>query len=87
MLKNTWTEAWENPDNPQPLGMPLQGLVTMDMVMRTSMYAEKSQAVAFNPVGQIVGRMNQILPARNVIDNMIDDYIEAVERMHTGLSS
>lgn len=87
MLKNAWTEAWEHPDNPKPLGMPLQGLVTMDMVMRTSMYAAKSQAVAFNPVGQIVGTMNQILPARNVVDNMIDEYIEAVERMHSGLSS
>ena len=87
MLKNAWTEAWDHPDSPKPLGMPLQGLVTMDMVMRTSRYAAKSQAVAFNPVGQIVGRMNQILPARVVIDNMIDEYIEAVERMHAGLSS
>jgi len=24
MLKNDWTEAWENADNPKPLGMPLQ---------------------------------------------------------------
>ena len=23
MLRNDWTEAWENPDNPKPLGMPL----------------------------------------------------------------
>jgi NAD(P)H-dependent flavin oxidoreductase YrpB (nitropropane dioxygenase family) len=86
MLKNAWTEAWENPDNPQPLPMPMQGLVTMDMVMRTSMYAEKSQAVAFNPVGQIVGSMNQILPAKNLIDELIDEYVEAVERMHEGLA-
>lgn len=87
MLKNAWTEAWENPENPKPLGMPLQGLVTMDMVMRTSIYAEKSQDVAFNPVGQVVGSMNQILPAKNLIDELIDDYIEAVERMHQGLNS
>ena len=87
MLKNAWTEAWENPENPQPLGMPLQGLVTMDMVMRTSIYAAKSQDVAFNPVGQIVGSMNQILPAKNLIDELINDYIEAVERMYEGLNS
>ncbi len=85
MLRNKWTDAWENPENPQPLPMPLQGLVTMDMVMRTNRYAEKSQDVAFNPVGQIVGRMNQVLPAKNVIDNLIDEYVEAVERMHAGL--
>ncbi len=86
MLRNDWTEAWENPDNPQPLPMPLQGLVSMDMIMRTSRYAEKAQAVAFNPIGQIVGRMNQILPTKNVIDDLIDEYVEAVERMHGGLS-
>ena len=27
MLRNDWTEAWENPDNPKPLGMPLQYMV------------------------------------------------------------
>jgi NAD(P)H-dependent flavin oxidoreductase YrpB (nitropropane dioxygenase family) len=86
MLKNDWTEAWEDPNNPDPLPMPMQGLVSMEMVMRTSMYAEKSQAVAFNPVGQIVGSMKQILPAKNVIDNLIDEYVEVVERMHAGIS-
>ncbi|WP_372759953.1 nitronate monooxygenase, partial [Litorivivens sp.] len=30
MLKNDWTEAWEAPENPKPLGMPLQGLVSSD---------------------------------------------------------
>jgi NAD(P)H-dependent flavin oxidoreductase YrpB (nitropropane dioxygenase family) len=87
MLRNEWTDAWENPHNPQPLGMPLQGLVTMDMVQRTHMYADQSQAVAFNPVGQIVGSMNQVLPARVVIDNLVDEYVDAVERMHEGLPS
>jgi len=87
MLRNDWTDAWDNPDNPQPLPMPLQGLVTLDMIMRTGRYADKSQAVAFNPVGQIVGSMNQILPAKNVIDDMIDEYVEAVDRMHEGLAS
>ncbi len=87
MLRNEWTDAWENPENPQPLPMPLQGLITMDMVMRTSRYADKSQDVNFNPVGQVVGRMNQILPAKMVVDNLIDEYVEAVERMHAGLEA
>merc|ERR1712034_86505 len=30
MLKNRWTEAWEDPETPAPLGMPLQGMVTAD---------------------------------------------------------
>jgi hypothetical protein len=61
--------------------MPLQGLVTIDMIMRTQQYAEAAQPVAFNPVGQIVGRMNQLTPVRSVISQLIDEYFEAVERL------
>jgi len=61
--------------------MPLQGMVTLDMIMRTSRYADKAQRVAFNPVGQIVGRMNQMQPVKNVMSQLIDDYYDAVERL------
>jgi NAD(P)H-dependent flavin oxidoreductase YrpB (nitropropane dioxygenase family) len=81
MLKNDWTEAWDNPENPKPLGMPLQFMVTADAVSRGYHYASKAQAVGFNPVGQIVGRMNEIRSARNVIQEMVQDYIEATERL------
>ena len=55
MLRNDWTEAWEKAENPKPLGMPLQFMVTADAVARTHRYADKAQEVAFNPVGQVVG--------------------------------
>ena len=67
MLRNDWTEAWEKPENPKPLGMPLQFMVTADAVARTHRYAAKAQEVAFNPVGQIVGLMNEVRPVREVI--------------------
>ncbi len=85
MLKNEWTEAWEKEGNPKPLPMPMQGLVSMDMVMRTSLYADKSQPVAFNPVGQIVGSMRQVMPAKNVIDQLIDEYVDAIEGLQRTL--
>jgi len=87
MLKNDWTEAWEREDTPDPLPMPMQGLVTLDMIMRTNRYAEKgdTRKVAFNPVGQIVGRMKQVLPVKVVIDNMIDEYVDAVDRLQESL--
>lgn len=73
----------ENPENPQPLGMPLQGMVTLDMIRRTHQYAEKSQEVAFNPVGQIVGSMNQVKPAKQLVSELIDGYYDAVERLQS----
>jgi NAD(P)H-dependent flavin oxidoreductase YrpB (nitropropane dioxygenase family) len=83
MLRNDWTEAWEQPDTPAPLPMPLQGLVTIDMIMRTHRYADTAQPVAFNPVGQIVGRMNQLQPVRGVMSQLIDEYFEAVDRLQS----
>jgi len=82
MLRNQWTEAWEKPGNPEPLPMPLQGMITLDMIRRTHQYADKAQPVAFNPVGQIVGSMNQILPAKDVVASLIDGYYDALDRMN-----
>jgi len=83
MLKNDWTEAWEGEDSPKPLGMPLQGMVTMDAIARTSRYAGSghAQQVAFNPVGQVVGLMKEIRSCREVIYDLVEDYVAATERL------
>jgi NAD(P)H-dependent flavin oxidoreductase YrpB (nitropropane dioxygenase family) len=81
MLRNDWTEAWEQPDTPKPLGMPLQFMVTAEAVARTHRYAAKAQPVAFNPVGQIVGAMNEVRPVREVIYRLVEEYLEAAERL------
>ncbi|MBW2286319.1 MAG: nitronate monooxygenase [Deltaproteobacteria bacterium] len=83
MLRNEWTEAWEQPDTPDPLPMPLQGLITIDMIMRTNRYAEAGQNIAFNPVGQVVGRMNQMQPAKNLVSKLVDEYYDAADRIQS----
>ncbi len=81
MLRNDWTEAWEKPDAPDPLGMPLQGMVTAEAMQRVHRYPRAAQAVAFNPVGQIVGSMNAKRPVRDVIFDLVSEYVEAAERL------
>jgi NAD(P)H-dependent flavin oxidoreductase YrpB (nitropropane dioxygenase family) len=81
MLRNEWTEAWEREDAPAPLGMPLQFMVTADAVARTHRYAARAQSVAFNPVGQIVGAMKEVRPVRDVIVRLVEEYLEAAERL------
>ena len=83
MLRNDWTEAWEAPDAPKPLGMPLQFMVTSEAVARGHRYADKARAVMFNPVGQIVGRMNAVRPVKDVIYGLVQEYLEAVERLES----
>jgi NAD(P)H-dependent flavin oxidoreductase YrpB (nitropropane dioxygenase family) len=84
MLRNDWTEAWEAPDTPDPLGMPLQNMVTMDALTRTQRYASsaQAQAVAFNPVGQVVGMMNEIRSTRELIVELVEEYVDAVDRLN-----
>lgn len=83
MLRNEWTEAWEKPENPKPLGMPLQWMVTADAVSRGHRYANKARSVAFNPVGQVVGLMNEEKPVREVIVELVEQYLEAVDRFES----
>ena len=85
MLKNDWTEAWEADDTPDPLGMPLQNMVTMDAIVRTQRYAasEQAQAVSFNPVGQVVGMMSAIRSTREVIFDLVQGYVDAVEALNS----
>jgi NAD(P)H-dependent flavin oxidoreductase YrpB (nitropropane dioxygenase family) len=88
MLRNDWTEAWEQPDAPKPLGMPLQGMVTMEAISRTNRYAgtAHTQRVAFNPVGQTVGLMKEVRSCREVIYDLVEGYVEAADRI-SALSS
>jgi NAD(P)H-dependent flavin oxidoreductase YrpB (nitropropane dioxygenase family) len=83
MLKNDWTEAWESEGAPKPLGMPLQGMVTMEAIARTSRYAGSghAQRVAFNPVGQVVGMMKDVRSCREVILELAQEYVDSVERL------
>ncbi|MBW2359267.1 MAG: nitronate monooxygenase [Deltaproteobacteria bacterium] len=88
MLRNDWTEAWEREDTPDPLGMPLQGMVTFDAVRRTHSYAgvERTQDVAFNPVGQTVGMMKGVQSSRDLIRDLLTELVDAAERLSDVLS-
>ncbi len=81
MLRNDWTDAWEAEGNPEPLGMPMQFMVTSNAVQRGHKYPEQAKDVQFNPVGQIVGRMNKARPTRDVIFDMVSECGDAMERM------
>ena len=85
MLKNKWTEAWENPDNPDPLPMPLQGMITFDAMRSTSMYAGtgNTQDVSFNAAGQVIGQVNQIETVKDVMYRLINEYLDSIDRLHS----
>ncbi|HEU4362961.1 MAG TPA: nitronate monooxygenase family protein [Mycobacterium sp.] len=81
MLRNDWTEAWEQPDNPKPLGMPLQYMVSGMAVAATQKYPNETVDVAFNPVGQVVGQFTKVEKTATVIQRWVQEYLEATGRL------
>jgi NAD(P)H-dependent flavin oxidoreductase YrpB (nitropropane dioxygenase family) len=81
MLRNDWTQAWEAPDAPKPLPMPMQYLVAAPAAARARRYGKKGNHLGFNPVGQIVGRMNEMRSVKEVVYQMVEEYLAAVERL------
>lgn len=76
LLKTRWTQAWQAPGAPEPLPMPLQNLLVSEAHQRIS--AADDPSVVAMPVGQIVGRMNDIEPVADIIDELVNGYHAAV---------
>jgi len=86
-LKTAWTEEWDRADTPDPLGMPLQPIL-IDSAIRRIDRAAHHEGTGANQlanyfVGQIVGNMNESKPASRVVYEMIEEFIESVERLNT----
>ncbi len=81
MLKNDWTEAWETPGNPEPLGMPLQYMVSGMAVAATHRHPDETVSVAFNPVGQVVGQLDKVEKTATVIERWVREYLDACGRL------
>ena len=82
MLRNDWTEAWEDPENPQPLGMPLQYMVSGMAVAATHRWPDQTVDVAFNPVGQVVGQFTKVEKTAAVIERWVNEYLEATAHLN-----
>ena len=79
LLKSRWTDAWDAADAPEPLPMPLQNILVAEAHARMSR-SQDPTAVAM-PVGQIVGRMNRIRPAAEIVAELVSGFEAATRRL------
>ena len=89
-LKSDWTDAWlPNDGGHKPLPLPLQSMLSEPIIRRVDMLATQghpgAQALATYFVGQGVGLMNEVKPAREVVREFIEDYLAATERLSNSL--
>ncbi len=86
-LRSAWTDEWEGPDSPGTLGMPLQPMLIAEAsrrIDRAAMNADNEGAVKLANyfVGQIVGSMNESKHADRVVLDMVDEFIDAIQRVN-----
>ncbi|MEG3630118.1 NAD(P)H-dependent flavin oxidoreductase [Streptomyces poriticola] len=79
-LRTEWTDAWDAPDGPGTLPMPLQGLLVAEAVSRIQRY--EVEPLLGTPVGQIVGRMTEERSVRAVLDDLTRGFERAVQRIN-----
>ncbi|QQM45738.1 NAD(P)H-dependent flavin oxidoreductase [Streptomyces liliifuscus] len=79
-LRTEWTDAWDDPNGPGTLPMPLQGLLVADAVSRIQRH--EVEPLLGTPVGQIVGRMNSERGVQEVVDDLTRDFEKAVDRLN-----
>lgn len=86
MLRTAWTDEWERPDGPGPLMMPLQPLLVGEALGRIHRGAHHLDTGAHELVtyfvGQVVGSMRTVRPAGRVVLEMVEEFIETMERLN-----
>ena len=76
-LRTDWTDAWDDPANPDPLGMPLQYMLNSEALERIRLAGREE--LMGTPIGQLVGSFKDARPVADVIATFKDDYSRAVE--------
>ena len=79
LLKSRWTDAWDAPDAPEPLPMPLQNILVSEAHQRLN--ESNDPAVVAMPVGQIVGRLNEIRPVADIIAELVSGFEAATRKL------
>jgi NAD(P)H-dependent flavin oxidoreductase YrpB (nitropropane dioxygenase family) len=83
-LKSAWNNAWDGPDSPGPLPLPLQPLISVPAMRRVARAAEAGSIPAMDLLtyesGQGVGMIYQVRSATAVVQEFKEDFARAFEQ-------
>jgi NAD(P)H-dependent flavin oxidoreductase YrpB (nitropropane dioxygenase family) len=84
MLRTAWTDEWEAAAAPSALPMPLQTMLTASAQQRIARSSSRegsgAQQLATYFVGQGVGLLDRVRPAKEVVADMVTEYLEVAAR-------
>ncbi|MBV9291643.1 MAG: nitronate monooxygenase [Frankiales bacterium] len=86
-LRSTWHDAWEGPDSPGSLPLPLMSILSTPAFARIDKAADsgnpQARELASYWVGQGVGLVDSVKSAAQVVQDFMADYADAVERLQS----
>ncbi len=85
-LHSQWHDAWEGPESPGPLPMPMMGMLGEPALRAIDRAAEAGNAEARDLVtyfvGQGVGLIDRVRPARQVVEEFMEGCAAATADLH-----
>lgn len=79
-IVSEWVRAWESPEAPKTLPMPLQSMLTNEALER--IYKYKPDALLTYPAGQIVGHLRDETTVKQVVYDMLAEFSDTLDRMN-----
>ncbi|HEY1973153.1 MAG TPA: nitronate monooxygenase family protein [Pseudonocardia sp.] len=88
-LRTPWSEAWDSPENPDPLPTPVHSRAIESYWRRIEHAADAPGArpdqgaglLVSKPVGQVIGLLNKATSCRQVISELMEDCVAATARL------
>lgn len=84
-LRSAWHDAWEGPDSPGSLPLPLMSILSSPAFASIDRAADaghdKARELVSYWVGQGVGLVDNVRSAEQVVQEFMTDYADAVERL------
>lgn len=78
-IRSKWSEAWAQPGAPAPLPMPLQAMLVGDI--EAGIREARMEDWMYTPAGQSVVGIKAIRPAAEVVYGMVEEAMDAFERL------
>ena len=86
-LRSAWHEAWEGPESPGSLPLPLMSILSTPAFSSIDRAADggnaKARELVSYWVGQGVGLVDSVKTCAQVVQEFMEEYAEAVERLPT----
>jgi NAD(P)H-dependent flavin oxidoreductase YrpB (nitropropane dioxygenase family) len=81
ILRSRWTDAWTSKDAPETLMMPMQGLMTKEVMHRAG--RARSDDFLSHPAGQVIGQIRSETSVRQTVHDMLSEFADAMDRLES----